>query len=442
MNNKKHMEQLATSIVETLRKNGHVAYFVGGCVRDMIMGVAAKDYDIATSARAETVMRLFKRTVPVGIQFGVVLVVMEGIEFQVATFRSDGAYIDGRHPQEVHFSGAAEDVRRRDFTINGLFFDPVDRAVIDYVSGEQDIRAGIIRAIGNPHERFREDKLRIMRALRFASTLGFSIEPDTLTAVKEYAGDIGQVSTERIREELVKMMTGPAPAQALRLMDQTGLLRIILPEIDAMKGVAQPPQYHPEGDVFTHTMLMMEKLQNASLVLAFAALLHDVGKPTTVDKETLKSPFHSEVGARMSEKILRRLRFSNETAEKIVWCVRNHMNFMHVQRMRLGKLKRLMATETFADELELHRIDCLSSHGMIDNYAFLRAKEKEFAAEDLKPKPFINGHDLIQRGMKPSPVFKEILDEAWTLQLEHAFASRDEALRWLEKQYGKSGGHA
>jgi len=431
----------ATNIVKKLRDSSFEAYFVGGCVRDMLLEQTTDyrpqtiDIDIATSAKPEDIEKLFKKTIPVGKQFGVMIVIEKGVQFEVATFRSDGAYVNGRHPQEVHFSSAKEDVKRRDFTINGLFYDPIEDHVIDHVDGQNDLKAGIIRAIGDPRKRFEEDKLRILRAIRFATRFAYQIEEKTFQAIKEYVSEIDQVSMERIRDELVKMLTGKAPESSLRMLDEVGLLEKILPEVTDMKGVTQNPEFHPEGDVFVHTMLMMQKLSKPSLVLAFATLLHDVGKPPTHDPETLKTTFHSDVGARMSEKILRRLRFSNDDIEQISWCVRNHMNFMHVQRMREGKLKRMMSLDTFPEELELHRIDCASSHGMLDNYEFLLKKQDEFREEDLRPKPILNGTDLISLGFKPGPQFKEILDEAWDLQLEHKFTTKDDAIKWVKSNY-------
>lgn len=432
------LREQAIKVVSRLRKAGFDAFFVGGCVRDELMGNVPSDYDIATSARVKDIGNIFRKTVPVGAQFGVMLVLEGGFEFEVATFRSDGEYIDGRRPSEVHFSNAEEDVKRRDFTINGLFYDPVEDNVIDYVGGRQDLQNGVIRAIGDPMKRFDEDKLRILRAVRFSARFGYPIEKETKAAIKSFIGKIEQVSMERIRDELVKMITGPSPHAALTLMDELGLLEAVLPEITQMKGVEQPPQYHPEGDVFVHTMIMMKELSFPSKVLGFATLFHDVGKPRTHNPETLRTPMHAPVGASMTEKILRRLRFSNDDIEKIRFCVWNHMNYMHVQNMRIGKLKRLMAQPTFEDEMELHRIDCLSSHGMLDNYEFLKKKKIEFAEEDLKPKPFLSGHDLIKLGLKPGPKFKEILNEAQDLQLEHVFKTRDDALEWLGKEYGQN----
>jgi len=307
------------------------------------------------------------------------------------------------------------------------------------VDGRNDITKKVIRAIGDPKKRFGEDKLRILRAIRFSTKLNFTIDEETFDAIRGFVSTITEVSYERIRDEFIYMMTGHSPARALQLMDDVGLLEKLLPEVTAMKNVEQNPKFHPEGDVFVHTMLMMKELKNPSLVLAFSALFHDIGKPKTFDPETLKTTYHSDVGARITEKILKRFRFSNDEIEKVSWCVRNHMNFMHVQRMRIGKLKRMMTLDTFQDELELHRIDCLASHGMLDNYEFLLQKKEEFKKEDLKPKPLINGHDLISLGFEPGPLFTEVLDEAWDLQLEHKLNSREEAVQWVMKQYGKKG---
>lgn len=447
---------VALVIIETLRAAGHEAYFVGGCVRDLLLWEREQhsvkcdvmkrahaephtpdhsDIDIATSAYPDEVEKLFNKTVPVGKQFGVILVIEKGVTFEVATFRSDGAYIDGRRPCDVSFSSAEEDAKRRDFTINGLFYDPIKKEIIDYVGGERDLYAGILRAIGDPQKRFEEDKLRILRAVRFASRFAFPIEDKTHAAIRTFVPDIDQVSMERIRDELSKMLTGVRPYGALTSLDELGLLERILPEVTAMKGVAQNPEFHPEGDVFVHTMLMMKELRCPYLILALAVLFHDIGKPATHDPKTLKTTFHADVGAKMTEMILQRLRFSSFIIEKVSWCVRNHMNFMHVQKMREGKLKRLMSLDTFMTELELHHIDCKCSHGMQDNYEFLLAKQHEYAEEDLKPRPIINGTDLIGLGLKPGPLFKEILDEAWSLQLEHVLASREQALTWVKEKY-------
>ena len=425
----------ARRIIERLVQDGHEAYFVGGCVRDMVMRRTLVDIDIATSATPDRIMQLFARTVPVGVQFGVVLVLTGEYAFEVATFRSDGEYHDGRHPATVHFSSPEQDARRRDFTVNGLFYDPLTDRLVDFVGGQVDINKKIIRAIGDPHARFTEDKLRLLRALRFAARFDFAIEKNTWQALCEQAPHIHEVSAERVRDELIKMFTDRAPGRSLELLDASGLLEEVLPEVAALKGVEQPPEFHPEGDVFVHTHLMMQLLERPDCHLAFAALLHDVGKPSTMKvADRIRFSCHDVVGAKMAEKILRRLRFPNKDIDAIVQCVRNHMNVMHVMKMREGKLKRFIASETFETELELHRIDCATSHGMLDNYHFLKEKQQAFAHVVLKPKPFITGYDLIDRGLKPGPSFRDILEEALDLQLEGTFADRDAALRWLDEK--------
>src|SRR5271154_2074833 len=431
------MKQTAISIVKRLREAGHIAYFNGGCVRDMVRGVEPQDIDIATSATPEQVQALFARTVPVGAAFGVVLVLEDGHQFEVATFRSDEAYIDGRRPTGVRYGSAEEDARRRDFTINGLFYDPIADQIIDFVGGRADIERKLVRTIGEPRERFTEDKLRLLRCVRFAANLDYEIETATFDAVREMAAQIHVVSAERIRDELIKILTRPQAGRGLELLDASGLLREILPEIAAMKGVEQPAEFHPEGDVFVHTRLMLDTLPaNPSVVLAFAVLLHDVGKPPTFVRAPDRIRFneHDRVGAEMAETILRRLRFSNDEIEKIVLCVREHMKFQFVKEMRPAKLKRLMARETFPDELELHRIDCASSHRNLENYEFLKAKAAEMPPEVLKPAPLLTGHDLLALGLKPGPLVGQILREVEELQLEERLKTQAEALEFARSR--------
>ncbi len=426
--------RVALAIAATLRKNGFVAYFAGGCVRDYLMGQAPQDFDIATTATPEEVERLFPKTVPVGKQFGVMLVVDSDIPFEVATFRCEGGYQDGRHPTHVAFTRPEEDAKRRDFTVNGLFYDPFASKVIDFVNGVDDIPKKIIRAIGNAEVRFHEDKLRLLRAIRFASTLGFEIEEKTWEAVKKHAPEIHAVSPERVREELVKIFTRAGAARGFVLLSESGLMKEILPEIEAMKGVAQPENFHPEGDVYEHTRLLLENLHPpVSTMLAFSALLHDVGKPKTsaIRKGRLTFYEHSEEGAKIAELMMKRLRFSNEEISGVCECISNHMKFMDVKKMRAGKLKQFISRPYFNEEMELHRIDCLASHGMLDNYGFLQEKLKEYEHEELKPKPLVNGNDLIAMGMSPGPAMKPILEELYELQLEGAHKTRDEALAWL-----------
>jgi len=430
------LESLALSIVRRLRDAGFAALYAGGCVRDMLLGHAPHDYDIATDARPEQVRPLFPHTYAVGAHFGVVVVHEGGHDFQVATFRSDHAYVDGRRPGGVTFSTPQMDAERRDFTINGMFFDPLRGEVIDYVNGRRDIAARIVRAIGDPVARFREDRLRLLRAVRFTAVLGFEIEPATWAAVKEHAADIHDVSAERIREELAKIFLHRTRVHGFDLLVESGLMQHVLPEITALRGCEQPPQFHPEGDVFVHTRAMLGLLpETVSVPLVFAVLFHDIGKPGTfaVD-ETGRIRFngHDKLGAEMTGRIMTRLRFSRAEIEATVSAVANHMVFKGVREMRVAKLRRFMARPGFDDELELHRVDCVSSHGMVDNYEFVRRKRDEFAAEPLIPPPLITGEDLKKLGLKPGPKFKEILDAVATRQLEGTLRTRGDALDWVK----------
>jgi poly(A) polymerase len=437
------MEQVARAIVRRLRDDNHTAYFAGGCVRDLVRGQRPKDFDVATDARPEQVQAIFPRTYAVGAHFGVIVVLEQGFQFEVATFRSDGLYIDGRRPVDVHFSSAEEDARRRDFTINGMFYDPVAEKVIDFVNGRADLDAKIIRAIGEPEQRFAEDRLRMLRAIRFATVLGFEIAPDTWQAVMQRAASITEISAERIRDELVKILVSPNRLHGFDLLDRSGLLKSILPEIEPMKGCAQPEQFHPEGDVFQHTRLMLELLPAAevSVPLVFSVLFHDVGKPPTASvDETGRIRFngHDRVGAEITERIMERLRFSRAEIDATVEMVRQHMVFKDVPRMRVAKLKRFMARPTFNEEMELHRVDCASSHRMMENYEFLLQKQEEFANEPIIPPPLVRGDDLIAMGLKPSPQFGEILEAVQTRQLEGNLKTREEALEWVRKEFSAS----
>ncbi len=434
------MRDEAISIVRRLREAGHTAYFAGGCVRDMVRGVEPHDYDIATSATPDDVQRLFAKTVPVGAQFGVVLVLEGEHQFEVATFRSDEVYLDGRRPTGVKFSSPEQDARRRDFTVNGLFYDPLTGDIIDFVSGRADIERKIVRCIGDARQRFTEDKLRLLRCVRFASSLGYDIEPATFAAVRELAGQINAVSAERIRDELMKILTRPNAGRGLEMLDATELLPEMLPEIAAMKGVEQPAEFHPEGDVFTHTRLMLDALPvNPSHVLVLAVLLHDVGKPPTFARAPDRIRFneHDRIGAEMTAQILQRLRFPNDTIAKVVLCVAEHMRFQFVKEMRPAKLKRILARETFPDELELHRIDCASSHRNQENYEFLKTKVAELPREVLKPAPLLTGHDLLALGLTPGPLVGQILREAEEAQLEERLRSREEALAFARRRVGE-----
>lgn len=425
----------AASVLQKLRDAGHEAYFAGGCVRDMLLGAEPHDIDIATSALPQEVEQLFSRTIAVGAQFGVIIVLENNAEVQVATFRYDGSYHDGRHPDQVTFTNAEEDAKRRDFTINGLFYDPISKEVFDYVNGRDDLSQKMIRAIGNPHQRFEEDKLRLLRAIRFATTLGFEIELTTWKAVCELAPKINVVSAERIRDELQKIFLSRHRLRGFDLLDQSGLLKILIPEIENLKGCEQPPEFHPEGDVFIHTRLMLKMLRkNASLPLVLSVLFHDIGKPATrtVDEHgKMRFYAHDQVGTRMAEKILQRFRFSNQIIEAVLPAVRLHMSFKDAPKMRLSTLRRMMARPTFEDELELHRVDCGSSHNMLDNYFFLQQKQEEFGNMPLIPEPLITGKDLIALGMKPGPEFGKILQSVKDAQLENKVSTREEALTLL-----------
>jgi len=433
------MEKTAREIAARLRARGHVAYFAGGCVRDLLRGEISKDIDIATDARPEVVREIFSRTYAVGAHFGVIVVLEKDFQFEVATFRSDGVYLDGRRPTEVHFSSPEKDAARRDFTINGMFFDPARDEVIDFVGGRVDLEARLIRAIGDPVQRFKEDRLRMLRAVRFATVLQFDIEAGTWNALLQDASAINEISAERIRDELVRIFMSPLRTRGWDLLDASGLLYAILPEIAAMKGCKQPPQFHPEGDVFQHTRLMLKLLPaSVSLPLVLSALFHDIGKPPTSEvDETGRIRFngHDRIGAEMTEEIMKRLRFSRAEIDATVEAVRQHMVFKDVPRMRIAKLKRFMARPTFADELELHRVDCASSHRMMENYDFLLRKRDEFANEPIIPPPLVTGNDLIALGMKPGPKFGEILEAVETLQLEGTLRSREEAIDWLKREY-------
>jgi poly(A) polymerase len=444
----------ALRIVVQLRAAGYEAYFAGGCVRDLLLGVPPKDFDIATSAHPEAVLNLFPRTFAVGAHFGVVLVCDDGpdadggeIVTEVATFRSDIAYLDGRHPTEVRFSSSArEDVIRRDFTINGMMFDPVldsqtcnlTSAVLDYVGGQNDLRAGIIRAIGEPHRRFEEDKLRMLRAVRFAARFEYAIELETERAIRQLAPGIAQVSRERVRDELTRMLTEGHAHRAFELLDRTGLLHEVLPELTKLHNVAQPPEYHPEGDVWIHTLLLLEKLPaGASPTLAWGALLHDIGKPATFSHhppDRIRFNGHVEVGVRIAHEILRRLRFSNEDCAQILALVENHMRFGDIEKMKASTLKRFFRLPKFEEHLALHRLDCLSSHCDLSLYEFAKRKREELPEEEVRPILLVTGRDLISAGYEPGPQFKEMLRLAEDAQLEGRIHTKEEALELIRQQ--------
>ena len=422
--------EAARTITERLQKAGHRAYIAGGAVRDHLRGVPPHDVDVATSAPPEEVAALFADSRFVGAAFGVVLVRVRGEPIEVATFRAEGPYLDGRRPSAVRFATEEEDVRRRDFTVNGLLLDPTTGELRDHVGGTRDLEAGILRAIGDPEARFREDHLRLLRAARFAAQLGFEVEARTLSAVKELAPLAAGVAAERTREELTRLLTGPDPVRGLELLHKTGLLRAILPEVAAMDGVPQPPEYHPEGDVLTHTILLFRHLENASPELAIGALLHDVGKPPTFVSadDRIRFPEHTRVGAEQADAICRRLRFSNDSREHIVALVANHMRFKDVQEMRTSTLKRFLGLPRFDDHLELHRADCLASHGLLDNWEFARARREELGEERIHPPPLVTGHDLMTLGYEEGPALGHALRRLEELQLEGVIRTKEEAL--------------
>src|ERR1700723_1235344 len=435
----------AEYICRTLRSKGYQAYFVGGCVRDILLHREPADYDVATDATPERVEQIFPNSLTVGAKFGVVVVVQEPkpsdqpesapATVEVATFRSDVGYSDGRHPDKVVYSSTPqEDVQRRDFTINGLLLDPETNEVLDFVGGRDDLRDGIIRAIGQPEARFREDKLRMLRAVRFAARFGYAIESETLRAIQKLAPEIGQVSAERLRDELTKLLTEGAARRGFELLDETRLLPELLPEISRMKGVEQPPQFPPEGDVWIHTLLMLEMLPaGVSPTLAWGVLLHDVGKPPTFTPSPgpdgrIRFDNHVDVGTKMAEVICRGFHFSNDDTEQIALLVANHLRFKDVPQMKQSTLKRFLRLPRFEEHLELHRLDCSSSHRNLENYDFVRRFLAETPPAEVRPARLISGDDLIALGLKPGPEFKEMLRSIEDAQLEGSIRTRDEAL--------------
>ncbi len=436
----------AVRIVRALRAQGHSAYLVGGCVRDLLLNREPADFDVATSATPQQVMQLFPQTYAVGAQFGVVLIPAlrdidgERANFatEIATFRSDGAYSDGRHPDEVRFSSDARlDVQRRDFTINGLLLDPDTSEILDYVSGRADLERGVVRTIGEAHQRFAEDKLRMLRAVRFAARFGYTIDQHTFSAIRELAPQIHQVSHERVRDEILKMLTEGHARHAFELLDETNLLEQVLPEIKKMQGVAQPPQYHPEGDVWVHTLLLLEGLPaGCSKTLALGALLHDVGKPPTfrVAPDRIRFDQHAEVGARMTEEICRRFRLSNEETEQVMSLVANHMRFGSIAQMKESTLKRFFRLPRFEEHMELHRLDCSSSHRDLSLYEFAKEKFQSMPQEQIRPQPLITGNDLIAAGYKPGPMFKELLIAVEDAQLEGRINTKEKAMELVRQR--------
>jgi poly(A) polymerase len=469
--------EAALHIVETLRDKGYDAYLAGGCVRDLLLGRVPTDYDVATSATPDVVLEMFPHTFAVGAHFGVVLVASDGgpgfedgsvgerCMTEVATFRSDGVYSDGRHPDEVRYTKTArEDVQRRDFTINGLLLDPVKlpasrtagpsaspqddeggealrAAVLDYVGGLADLDAGVLRAIGDPHRRFEEDQLRLLRAVRFAARFGFALETQTAAAMRALAARIHAVSRERVRDELTKMLTEGKARRAFELLNETGMLAQVLPEVAKMKGVQQPPQFHPEGDVWIHTLMLLEQLEpGCSMTLAWGALLHDVGKPPTfrAAPDRIRFDGHVEVGVAMGAEICRRFRFSSDETNQIVSLIENHMRFADAQHMRASTLKRFFRLEDFPEHLELHKMDCLAAHRNLETYSFVRESYAAMAEETMRPKPLLTGRELIAAGYAPGPQFKGMLHLVEDAQLEGTVATAEEALALVRERFGEA----
>jgi poly(A) polymerase len=446
------LKDFSISILQVLRQHGVQAYLVGGCVRDLLLRREPADYDIATSATPAQVMEIFPETYAVGAQFGVVLVPLpedqcksgdesapQSHAVEVATFRSDLGYSDGRRPDEVRFSSdPREDVERRDFTINGMLLDPLTNEVLDFVGGRKDLEAGIIRTIGEPAKRFAEDKLRMLRAVRFAARFDFEIEAETLAAIRRQAQEIQVVSRERVRDELTKMLTEGHARRAFLLLDESGLLREVLPEISTMRGVQQPPEFHPEGDVFVHTLLLLDHLPHpCPPTLAWGALLHDVGKPATfrVAPDRIRFDNHVDVGVKIAEEICERLRFSARDTEQVLALVDNHMRFGHATRMKESTLKKFIRLPGFDEHLALHRADSLASHGNLSTYEFIQKKIAETPPEKIRPAPLVTGDDLIAAGYVPGPKFREILEAVEDAQLEGHLLSHEAALEFVKGKF-------
>ena len=430
-------EALARDIVETLRAAGHQAWLVGGCVRDLLLGVEPKDYDVSTSAQPERIVGLFPHSGLVGAHFGVVLVHRGSTTVEVATFRSDHAYADGRRPDSVRFeTDPKQDVLRRDFTINGLMMDPFDGSVLDYVGGREDLERRVVRAIGDPDARFQEDHLRLLRAVRFTARLGFEVEPATFDAMRRNHAAILRVSAERVRDELVRILAEGGARRGFELLDATGMLADLLPEVAAMKGVRQPPEFHPEGDVWVHTLLLLEKLDHPTATLAWGALLHDVGKPPTFRvAERIRFDGHVEAGVELARGVLGRLRFSRDDSAQVEALVANHMRFADVPRMRESTLKRFLRLPRFDEHLELHRLDVLSSNRRLESYELVKRKLAELPAERLKPPPLITGATLIAAGYPPGPLFAQMLTAVEDAQLEGAISTEEEAMELVREKF-------
>jgi putative nucleotidyltransferase with HDIG domain len=431
-------QDLAKFIVGQLRGAGHAAYLVGGCVRDLLLGRRPDDFDVATDAPPERILKLFPKAGEIGAHFGVVQVREEQATVEVATFRSDSQYVDGRHPETVRYeSDPRKDALRRDFTINAMFLDPETGQVLDFVGGQRDLESGVVRTVGEARERFAEDHLRMLRAVRFAARLGFQVEEETMAAVRQLRDRIHLVSAERIRDELSRILTEGGARRGFELLYESGLLAEILPEVAAMRGVEQPPEFHPEGDVWTHTLIMLESMHEPTLTLALGLLLHDVGKPPTFQvTDRIRFNGHAELGAEMAVRIMNRLRFSSDEIRQVESLVANHLRFKDVRNMRESTLKRFLRMERFEEHLELHRLDCASSHGLLDNYHFVREKLAETPPDKLRPPRLLTGRDLIEAGYQPGPQFAKMLEAVETAQLESRVQSLEDALELIRSEFG------
>jgi poly(A) polymerase len=427
----------AISIIQQLRREGFEAYLAGGCVRDMLLGKTPQDYDITTNARPEAIQRIFSQTIAVGAQFGVILVLVDGEPFEVASFRFDGPYLDGRHPSQVRYGSLEEDIRRRDFTINGMIYDPLADRLIDLVEGQRDLERRCVRAIGNPLDRFAEDRLRMIRAVRFAASLKFDIDAPTFAAIEQLAATVTQISWERIGEEVTRILTEGGARRGFELLDQCGLLAMLLPEVAAMKDTVQSPDYHPEGDVFTHTLLLLGHLDAPSETLAYGCLLHDVAKPVCIRQDAGRITFygHTEQGAAMAEVILKRLKRGRAVWERVGYLVRNHLRHVQAPQMRLSTLKRFLREDGIDELLELARIDALSSNGDLRYYRFCQERRAELKDDEIRPAPLLRGTDLIRLGLKPGPLFAQILRQVEDLQLGGELNNREQAIEWVEKNF-------
>ncbi|MBI4527479.1 MAG: CCA tRNA nucleotidyltransferase [Deltaproteobacteria bacterium] len=432
------LKEKALWVIKRLREEGYETYLAGGCVRDYLLGKDPEDYDITTSARPDAIQKIFPHSLPVGAQFGVVLVMVDGEPFEVATFRYDGPYLDGRHPSHVRFASLNEDILRRDFTINGMVYDPVEDRVIDLVEGAEDLKRKSIRAIGEPAERFAEDRLRMVRAVRLAASLGFEIEERTYAAIQQQAKAITQISWERIGEEITRILTEGQARRGFEILDGTTLLRFIIPEVESLKGVEQSPDFHPEGDVFTHTLLALGHLQKPTTeTLAYGCLLHDIAKPICINKEESRITFygHTDKGGDMAIAILKRLKRSRAVWERVAYLVKNHLRHTQAPKMRVSTLKRFLGEPGIEELLELTRIDALSASGDLQYYKFCRRKLAELRQEEIHPEPLLTGRDLIALGFTPGPLFKIILGEIEEAQLEGEIVTKEQALEWVKSKY-------